>query len=174
MICFSNKSEIKHCCMICINRTSYLSHYTGSPTTIRIFSISFTIVLLPSNIIPDTRSLMSEYFLEGRKDGWMDVVNRQISHQISKHSSHLQMPHVNALDFVNAIKRSTVYHTIFFTFVLLYFLTVCVLNTTPHKDKCLKRKMRRTQGCYFPGVSLDPLRWGPVKPHLFLVCVFRT
>ena len=132
MICFSNKSEIKHCCMICINRTSYLSHYTGSPTTIRIFSISFTIVLLPSNIIPDTRSLMSEYFLEGRKDGWMDVVNRQISHQISKHSSHLQMPHVNALDFVNAIKRSTVYHTIFFYFcITLFFNRVCFKHNPP-------------------------------------------
>ena len=121
--------------MICIDRLSHLSHYTGSPTTIRIFSISFTIVLLPSNIIPDTRSLISEYFLEGRMDGWMDkrmdVVNRQISHQISKHSSHLQMPPVNTLDFVYAIKRSIVYHTIFFTFVLLYFLTMCVSNNPP-------------------------------------------
>ena len=90
--------------------------------TIRTFSISFTIALLPFNTVSDTGSLMSEYFLEGRKDGWMDVVNRQISHQISKHLSHLQMPHVNALDFVYAIKRSTVYHTsFFFTFVLLYF-----------------------------------------------------
>ena len=120
--------------MICINRMSYLSHYTGSPLTIRTFSISFTIVLLPFNTIPDTGSLMSEYFLEGRKDGWMDVVNRQISHQISKHLSHLQMPHVNALDFVYAIKRSTVYHTSFFL-LLYYFIFnhVCFKHPSPIK-----------------------------------------
>lgn len=107
-------------------RASYLLHYTVSSVTIRVSqSHSPLYSHHPKQVLIHR---INECFLEGWvdswkdgwtnrwMDGWTDVVHIQISYQVFKQPSHLQIPHVNTVDFGMIYKKanslSIEYHTI--------------------------------------------------------------